>query len=49
MLWLQTSDPLLSYLPSKGNLLLDGSTLGGFPVKFLVLVVRLLTKAYILT
>ena len=37
--YLQQSDPLLSCLPNKGNLLLEGSTLGGFPVKFLVLVV----------
>ena len=38
----QENDPLLSGSPFKGNLMsLEGSTYGGFPIKFLVLVVSL--------
>jgi hypothetical protein len=35
------SDPLLSCSPHKENLLTESNTVGGFPVKFLVLVTRL--------
>ena len=42
MVWfLQDQDPLLSGAPFKGRLMsLEGGTYGGFPIKFLVLVVR---------
>lgn len=40
----QDNDPLFSQSPWRGKLTgTDGETLGGFPVKFLVQVVRILS------
>lgn len=37
----QDNDPVINFAPFKGRLLsLDGGTYGGFPIKYLVLVVR---------
>ena len=41
--FLQENDPLLSGSPFKGHLMsLEGGTYGGFPIKFLVLVVSII-------